>query len=320
MSRFLLQLLLLYLSIFLQSGCMEKVKQAHDGQLILNDHPMVGKIWDVRQGRLISQKQLLPRLLESKYLLLGETHDNIVHHEHQANMVAALANSKADASIHFEMIDDNQYIHFGLERIKSLPELMDKLKASESGWRYEQMYRVVFEQVLQAQFQYLPANLSREEIREIMKHGEEQASEYIRNLLSEVPLSSEQVRELEQEVIEDHCNALPATMASPMILAQRVRDARMSQGLLQSDKNQRVLIAGSGHVRNDRGVPMYLKLKDPQAKIVAIGFFEVTADKYSIDEYTARWGGGMIPFDFAWFTPRFDRKDPCEDFASMIKK
>lgn len=102
-----------------------------------------------------------------------------------------------------------------------------------------------------------------------------------------------------------------------MVLAQRVRDASISLSMLGSDKTHRILIAGSGHVRNDRGVPVYLAAKDPQAGLVTIGFIEVMADKHSIDEYTERWGGDALPFDYVWFTPRLNRKDPCEAFIKM---
>jgi len=137
--------------------------------------------------------------------------------------------------------------------------------------------------------------------------------------MADVPLSSDQLHKLEQEVITGHCNALPAKMVPPMILAQRVRDASISLSLLGSDQEHRVLIAGSGHVRNDRGVPIYLAAKDPQASIITIGFTEVSEDNYNIDGYAERWGGTTMPFDYVWFTPRFNREDPCEQLSNMLR-
>lgn len=320
MIRFLLLLSCLTISISLLGGCMKNAKQVSSGQLVQLDHPMVGKIWDVKQASFISKEQLQFRLLESRYLLLGEIHDNISHHEHQAEIIGALVNAKATASIHFEMIDDEQYQRLALAKTKSVHELMDKLSGDKSGWQYQQMYRVVFDQVLQAGYEYWPANLSHETIRKIIKQGETQIPDDIKKLMADVPLSRDQSRELEQEVIDGHCNELPVKMVAPMILAQRARDATMALSLLQSNKDHRVLIAGSGHVRNDRGVPIYLAAKDSQAGIIAIGFTEVVANKHSIVDYTSEWDGELIPFDYVWFTPLFDRKDPCENLARHFKK
>ncbi|MFW2371763.1 MAG: ChaN family lipoprotein [Gammaproteobacteria bacterium] len=305
--------------MFMFAGCMEKAIQIPSDRILDEDHPLVGKIWDVNQAVFIDQEQLQSQILKSRYLLLGETHDNISHHEHQAEIIASLKNSESTASIHFEMIDDRQYETAGLAKAGSVDELMAKLKQTESGWQYEQMYAVVFEQVLQAGYELLPANVSHGVIRKIIKQGEKQVPEDITKLLTDVSLSSDQRLELEQEVISGHCNALPAKMISPMILAQRVRDAMMSLSLLRSDKEHRVLIAGSGHVRNDRGVPIYLAARDPKASIITIGFTEVIEDNYHVDGYTERWGTASMPFDYVWFTPRFNRDDPCEQFSRMLK-
>ncbi|MCW8955619.1 MAG: ChaN family lipoprotein [Gammaproteobacteria bacterium] len=308
------------MSILLLGGCIEKMKPENSERPMQNDHPMVDKIWDVKQASYISQQQLLARLLKAKYLLLGETHDNISHHEYQAKVISTLAKAKVAASVHFEMIDDRQYVRLGLMDTTSLPELMDKLTETESGWNYEKMYRVVFEQVLQAGYNYRAANLSYEKIRKIIKQGEKKIPDNIKELLADVALSGDQLHELEQEVIKGHCNALPAKMVSPMILAQRVRDAKMSLSMLQSEDDYRILIAGSGHARTDRGVPMYLTAKDPQAAIISVGFLEVMADKNTVNEYTESWEQQYLPFNYVWFTPRFDRKDPCEQFVKMLKK
>lgn len=320
MTRYLLLLSSSVLTIAMLGGCMEKLNQEHSGRLIQNDHPMVGKIWDVKRASFIGQEQLLPRLLESRYLLLGETHDNISHHKHQAEIISALSNAGVEASVHFEMIDDSQYEQMDLKNIRSLSVLMDKLNEAESGWYYEQMYKGIFEQVIQAGYELLPANLNHGTIRKIIKQGEKQTPGEIKKLLADVPLSGRMLRELEQDVIKGHCNALPEKMVAPMILAQRVRDARMSLSLLHSSKKYRVLIAGSGHTRKDRAVPVYLAAREPQAKITSIGFFEVLPDQYTIDEYFTAWEGETVPFDYIWLTPRYDREDPCEQFSKMLKK
>jgi hypothetical protein len=74
------------------------------------------------------------------------------------------------------------------------------------------------------------------------------------------------------------------------------------------------LITGAGHARNDRGVPYYLRLVDPDALVVSIGFREVSAGAEAISDYQ-----DAANYDFVWFTPRVDDNDPCEQFKDQLK-
>ena len=319
MNKFYI-LLIFAFSLLLLAGCLDRTMRGQNVQLVEKDHPLVDEIWDVNQAIYVKKEQFLAQLPESRYILLGENHDNISHHVHQSNIISALAKARLAVSVHFEMIDDAQYENLKQDEHRNLNELIDSLNKSDTGWQYERMYKVVFDQVLQAGYPYRPANLSYADIRSIIKKGENNVPGDIKNLLVDVPLSMNKTHELEQEVIEGHCNALPASMVPPMMLAQRVRDARMGLSMMDSDMDHRVLIAGNGHVRKDRGVPMYLAVKHPQEKIMTVGFTEVIAGKHKIDEYKSRWGKKTIPFDYVWFTPGINRKDPCDDFISKLNK
>ena len=48
--------------------------------LILNDHPLANRIYDVRAGRFTSEDELYKRLADAGYILVGETHDNTEQH------------------------------------------------------------------------------------------------------------------------------------------------------------------------------------------------------------------------------------------------
>jgi uncharacterized iron-regulated protein len=43
-------------------------------------HPLVGRIWDVKAGAFIGEDVLVARLVASRFVLLGERHDNPDHH------------------------------------------------------------------------------------------------------------------------------------------------------------------------------------------------------------------------------------------------
>jgi len=67
-------------------------------------------------------------------------------------------------------------------------------------------------------------------------------------------------------------------------------------------------------------VPWYLRRRARGARIVSIGLIEVTAGATEPADYAARFDTDHLPFDFVWFTPRADDKDPCAEFAKQIRR
>src|SRR2546429_2124744 len=53
-------------------------------------HPLVGRIWYVKAGTFIPDDTLVARLVASRFVLLGERHDNPDHHVLQAKLVRAM--------------------------------------------------------------------------------------------------------------------------------------------------------------------------------------------------------------------------------------
>src|SRR4051812_674712 len=48
------------------------------------DHPLVGRVWDVKNATFITRDALWAKLVTADYVLLGEKHDNPDHHRLQA--------------------------------------------------------------------------------------------------------------------------------------------------------------------------------------------------------------------------------------------
>ncbi len=291
-------------------GCQQAVvdDDIDSGRLILGDHPLVEKIWDVRAGRFVESQQLFAALDGVDYLLLGELHDNRQHHRHQAAIIAELARQKKTAAVYFEMIDQVQGEQLAQQPPQDLEQLLTRLEQSDSGWDYRQMYRPLFEQAMLAGFPIRAANLPRRQLIDLMRQQTPQIPPALDTLLKRYPLNAQQHQAMAREVVEAHCNMLPEQRTQPMILAQRLRDAQMASRLRAEPEAVRVLITGNGHARRDRGVPMFLA--GEEMKILSVGFFEVAEGDVRAEDYSERWEGGL-PFDYVWFTVRFDRADPC---------
>jgi len=297
--------------------------QAEKGpvELLLTDHVLAEKIWDVKAKRFVDKQQLTKNIYTSNYVLLGETHDNPVHHKYQAWVIDTLSAKLPNASVAFEMISTTQGKAIEDEKISSSDELIGILNQHEAGWEYERNYKPVFDSVIKAGYTMHPANFDRNTLFDIVKKGEESAPQAIKAVLKKNRVNKKDKAVMAKEIEEAHCGMANVKMISAMMLGQRVRDAVMSLALVNNRKDSAaILIAGSGHVRNDRGVPVYLQKEDASATILTIGFMEVSEDAESVENYAEYWKSNQLPFDYVWFTARVDRPDPCEDMRRHMQK
>jgi hypothetical protein len=89
-----------------------------------------------------------------------------------------------------------------------------------------------------------------------------------------------------------------------MVRVERARDAMMADRLATvGGRAGGVLIAGTGQVRTDRGVPWYLARMRPEARILSVGLLEVPLDMQSVPT--------GLPFDYVWFTSPTGDDQPC---------
>ena len=66
------------------------------------------------------------------------------------------------------------------------------------------------------------------------------------------------------------------------------------------------------------GVPLHLARRAPGRKTLAVAFVEV-ADGETAPESYAETFGGVLPFDYVWFTPRFDDTDHCAELEKRFR-
>jgi len=312
--------LLLAALMMLLTGCVLPPAVDADG-LLYFDHPLVDRIYQVKSASFIDNEQLIDRIIEADYLLLGELHDNRVHHRHQAWVIRQLALAGRDAGIAYEMIYKEQGERLAGMKISSAGQLIDILNETQTGWDYENQYRPLFVETLAAGYPIVAANLDRKKLMEVLQQGEDRLPADYRRILDNTPFSDAQRRDLRNEIAISHCNMLDAPTTSMMMQAQRIRDAVLTESLLAIKTPVKVMVAGLGHVRNDRGLPLYLeKNLEAAADIVAIGMIEVDPEKTEPAVYAEAWGGDTLPFDIVIFTPTVDQGDLCGELKKHFNK
>lgn len=288
-------------------------------------NPLVGRIWDVNAASYMDEKVLSDRLAAARFVLLGEQHDNPDHHGLQGRLIRALVERDRAPAVVMEMldVDESEAIAACIQSPSCTPErFADAVHWQTSGWPDWRIYAPVLAAALDAQLPIAPGNLPAETVREYARSGTlEGGDAELRRLGLDVALPAEVREAMAEEIRDSHCGHAPEGMIEPMIAAQRLRDAHMADSLLlAAPMGRAVLVAGLGHARTDRGVPAYLQRDADDDRIVSVGFVEVDDERTEPAAYAASFGTDRLPFDYVWFTPRFDDSDPCERFRQQLEK
>jgi uncharacterized iron-regulated protein len=288
-------------------------------------------------GARLDPATLLQRLRGARYVLLGEVHDNALHHQLRAVLLRLLLSDGVPTTVVFEQIDrqHSAALQGAAERAVAdaalhgtaldVEPVIDAGQFARKGWGWP-LHRPLFVAALGGGATLAGGNLSRAEASAVVRGGIDAAPADVRGVVDSADSrptgtgwTSQQQAVLLHEVDVGHCGALPAPMLAPMALAQRARDAALAMSMVQAMQRSPalarvVLIAGNGHLRRDIGVPHYLRAlaerdAEPGAtppRVMGIAFMERSEDgKPDQPDGTQ---------DEVWFTPRAERADPCASF------
>lgn len=245
----------------------------------------------------------LERLPKADVFVLGEVHDNPVHHDHQARAVAAVA----PKAIIFEMLTPEQAQRTPDDR-RDAGALDAAYGWSASGWPDFAMYHPIFLAAPGARI--YGGDLAPGAVRRALTEGAAAVFGPGADRFGlEAPLSPNVQSALERELDLAHCGALSPDVLPGMAEAQRLRDAALARAVVQAmdDTGGPVaVITGNGHARRDRGVPAVLERAAPDLSVLAVGQLEGNA-------------GPSQPFDLWLVTGAPDRDDPCAAFGTETR-
>jgi uncharacterized iron-regulated protein len=242
----------------------------------------------------------LARLPAADVVVLGEVHDNALHHAHQAFAVAAMQ----PKALVFEMLTPEKAALVTPQNRGDAAVLGAALGWADSGWPDFSLYHPIFAAAPAARV--FGGDLPRQAVRDAMTKGAAavfgpDAARY--GLATPLAAADQAAREAEQDAV--HCNALPADLLAGMVQAQRLRDAALARAVvlaMAETGGPVAVITGTGHARRDQGVPASLALAAPGLSVLSIG--QTEADP-----------GPDAPYDLWLVTPPVDRGDPCAAFG-----
>lgn len=300
----------------LATGCAHLASEG----LLHREHPLAGRLWDTRSSTFIDEAGLLARARQADVVLLGETHDNPAHHRLQERVLDGLLAGRTQPALVMEQFNREQQGALDTARTGATP--LDSVAPLAKGWDWA-LYRPLVARALDAGLPLVAGNASREQIRPIIRDGWTSlpAGEQERLALA-AAWTPERDARLTQIIETSHCGKIPPTLRDGLVRGQRVRDGILADAVLQRAAEQPagkvLMIVGRGHARRDLGVPLYLAARAPETRLLSVGIVEVSPENLTPTDYLATAQDnevGGTAHDILWFTPRFDRPDPCAKFG-----
>lgn len=260
----------------------------------------VGLVWLLLAGTAAAGPITdITRLPAADVIVLGEIHDNPVHHRNQAEAVTAIRPS----ALVFEMLTAVQAALITSGN-RADPGLGALLGWERAGWPDFAMYQPILTAAPTAAIygaavpgETLMASRDPAAVAVLLPDARF-------GLADSLAPADQAAREAEQ--MAAHCDALPADLLPYMVAVQRLRDATLAasaMAALDETGGPVVVITGSGHARRDQGIPAALALAAPQVRVLSVGQLE--ADP-----------GPDAPYDLWVVTDPTPRPDPCAAFGA----
>lgn len=302
------------IKFFLAVGFLLFADIAHAGAMLFTDHPLAGKIWDMSSRSYVDEATLLARINQADVLLLGETHDNAIHHENQQKLLKARIESGARPALMMEQLNAedqaalNQALA-GSNRNEVLSRVAKLVKFADS-----QPYQPLLATAVDNRLPVIAANVPNQQLQQVVWRGyAAYDADKLKRLAVEEVWNEKRQNYLVEHMGGAHCGQLRDELRAGLTRSQRLRDALMADSALPNIARGVVAIVGSGHARRDIGLPLYFAARAPSARVVSIGFVEVSPGVNDPNSYATDSATGEVPYDLIWFTPRVERGDPCAD-------
>lgn len=274
-----------------------------------------GQVYSTRARDRISVSELYRQLRGADYVLLGELHGHPVHHALQRQLLQETVRDGRKPTVVLEMLDRKDAgaiaIATAIRQSPREPDpIADAVDWKGSGWPDWRLYRPILQTALDAGLPIAAGNISRTELMQVIVGngwealGERTLRTY--GLLQPLPPKLEQSL---RATLDTAHGDLPDSVVDGMLKAQRLRDAGLAETMLARNQGSgAVLIAGREHVRQDYGVPHYLRYREPDATILSITF--ISADDLHPSTTTRE---DILAFDYLWLLPGSDA--PVADAA-----
>lgn len=276
------------------------------------DHPLSGRIFDVKRDAFVDEPELVERLRGIRLVLVGEKHDNDEHHLIERRLLDRLVDNRT--RVVFEMMDESQQpLIETLERGDAMEVIRDKLSWPDR-WPWSD-YGPLIQTVLKRGGAIVAGNIDRERIGILYSEKPGWLDDDPR-FASHGVLGHAGREAFRERLYVSHCEVMPRESLDPMITIQTARDASMAHAMLGNGDagppTRSILVAGGFHTRRDLGVPAHIGFLDSEAETAILLLREAEPGLSMPGDYDEV---STASADYLWFTPAAPEKDYCADLV-----
>lgn len=242
--------LLLVMAVGISACSLSSV--AHSTTALKSSSPS-GTLAAIDLRKRTSFDELIPEIVNTQIVLVGESHTELAHHQNQLAVIKALHPHWKKMGIGLEFIQ-SPFQHVLDDYVSGKISEAEMLKQSEwyKRWKYDfRLYRDIFQYARQHRVPLFALNAPAELTRKIRESGIEGLEAKDRRSLPETILRSDSYRQRMMQVFQQHGGMSPKQLDN-FIDVQLAWDESMAANAVKAIKSGRVdnmvLLAGSGHV------------------------------------------------------------------------
>lgn len=218
-------------------------------------------IYEVQTGQQVTYKQLVTRLNKAAFVVVGEMHTDVWHHQIQAQILKSLSALNPSLALGMEMFQRPFQTHlddYVAGRIDETQMLQRTEYAKRWGFNTG-LYAPLWRTAQNNNTPIIALNAPKAWTRQTARVGVAQLPEAIKSQLPELDLSSTAHRKWMKTMFAAHGATMKDRVFERFYEAQVIWDETMAdsayKALQQAQISQVMIVAGSGHVLNRYGIP-----------------------------------------------------------------
>ncbi len=258
------------------------------------------------EGDPITFEELLDDLDTTKVIFVGESHDQIEHHQIEIKMIQALLAKGKEVVIGMEMFERSQQpvLDRWSQGLLTEEEFLKEVQWETTwGMDYE-LYKGILDEAKNHHLKVLALNIPRDLVREVAEHGIVKLPPEEKRDLPEMNLTDREHRAYIKAIYKGHHGG-SAEDFEHFYQAQCLWDEGMAETLSdflkshEGEEKRALVFAGSGHVVFGFGMPkrFYRRTSIPYQTIVLKAWKEKIDDDLAFNTHTS-----SLLANFLWIT------------------
>ena len=235
------------------------------------------KVRALEPDSLVTIDDIIPRLMTSRIIYVGETHDQFAHHMNQLKVIQKIHDAGYQLAVGMEMFQ-KPYQQVVDDYLAGRIDEVAFLKKTEyfSRWRYDyNLYKPIIDYLKQQRIPLVALNIHGDLTRKVAREGMYDLSDkQKKELPSDMNFSNETYRKDLNQVFTVHNKQENLKDFNYFLQAQMVWDEGMAESahrfLVNHPEHKMVILAGNGHVRYKYGIPdrLYRRNHEPFTVVV----------------------------------------------------